>query len=956
MKLPQPGEAVGPYVCVRLLASGGMGAVYEARRSDLPRSVALKILLAPDDPDLVARFHREAEACGRLDHPNLIRVHDSGVAGRACFLAMELVAGQSLQGHLDRGGPLPEETAMARIAAAAAGIAHAHSLGVLHRDLKPSNILWDEELGRVRVVDFGLTGRLSTADSLTATGEVLGTPGYLAPEQVGTQGGVTDARTDVYGLGATLFALVCGRPPFLGGGMAGLAEVATDSAPDLRSLRAEISPDLAAIVARCLQKDPTLRYPSAQALFDVLEGRGDVSPVTSARRRRNRLGLLLGGGVALALTTALGVGLSSPSGPSLETKVRDYRAWRGAALEGFAYGWGASTPELEARLAAWSQELKDDSGSNRVPTWAPAVREVRAQLRLLAARQGQDPGFPNEGSLPPTGPADYLAEAVLQLEAGKAREAKAALSQVSGPLAKGAGFRLTQEALRAHLEPEAFLAELRAQTGPARVMAERSFPVALRLVAPKASQADLVRWSRGAALAGAKPGAALREVLRETLPLRKQELESLELRELAPYLRDLCTPIRDAGLWPEQGFVDLCRAHLKKVSSTASEGASSLAVVRFEHEIFYRVDPTPCWDPPFPLLLHLAGSADPTARPIQARSLLRYGSYPGGYGLEGIESPASRAESPALRAFSTHSEKQSRLEGAYRWWEKHHGARGTPEIEACSAAQADLERLFASGPNDLHPGLVFKLFEALNAHWGSRPWQDPAPFLEEATRVSQLAWREFEWSLTWATHHPSEGVEDGGAEAADLMARPWLLNSHTEGDRHPTAFAHYARTLLKVREVLASQPEQERRTLSTVLAKVYGRIGRTLREQVSTERAVELLEGGRELMAGRNQTDAEFLLFWGALLIAYRKTGEIAKGEEVIEQLRLAERTRSHLLALPVAKILLLAGRGPDAIPCLNRAQAQLLGQTVRTKAPAHEQAVILASLENGLRKCKEQR
>jgi eukaryotic-like serine/threonine-protein kinase len=185
VKLPQPGDTVGPYRCLRLLATGGMGAVYEARRADLPRSVALKVLLAPDDLDLVARFHREVEACGRMSHPNVVGVHDSGVDGRYCYLVMELVRGDSLQGHLDREGPSDCVTATSRILEAAAGIAHAHAAGVLHRDLKPSNLLWDRELKRVRVVDFGLTGRLSQADSLTVTGEVLGTPGYLAPEQLG---------------------------------------------------------------------------------------------------------------------------------------------------------------------------------------------------------------------------------------------------------------------------------------------------------------------------------------------------------------------------------------------------------------------------------------------------------------------------------------------------------------------------------------------------------------------------------------------------------------------------------------------------------------------------------------------------------------------------------------------------------------------------------------------------
>ena len=947
MRLPQPGEAVGPYTCLRLLASGGMGAVYEARRPDLPRSVALKLLLAPDDPDLVARFHREAEACGRLDHPNLVRVHESGVAGQACYLVMELVQGGSLQAHLERAGPLDSELARQRIGEAAAGIAQAHASGVLHRDLKPSNLLWDEELNRVRVVDFGLTGRLSAADSLTVTGEILGTPGYLAPEQVGAAGGVTGPATDVYGLGATLFALLSGRPPFVGNGMAGLAEVATDSAPDLRSLQSEIDPDLAAIVARCLQKDPALRYESVQELIDVLERRAEVGRVISARRRRLRGGLLLGVGGSLALA-----GVAWAERSALQARVHDYRTWRREALEGFAYGWGPAGPELEGELRAWARGLS--AGSSGDPEWGQSMREVRAHLRLLAARKGEDPGFPGPESIPSPGAADHLAEAVLEVQRGQVAEAEAALARVGGRLASGPVSQLTREALAAYLEPRAFLGRLRPGGDAVRGVNEHGFPVALGQVAPEATQAELVRWSHSAARAGcAKPGVALQEALRESLPLREAELAALEGRELAPYLRQLCSPIRAAGLWPDPGFVDLCRERLSvevdRHGEERGQAERALAVVRFEHEVFYRVQPEPCWLGSFRTLLALAssGSRNPKEYPILIRSLHRYGLQSGGFQL------GSR-EGPGPQCFAAHPEPQGRLESAYQWYLDHSSQEKFGQVGACSAAQADLERLLATGVDDLHPGLVCKLFEVLIVHWQLRPKEDPAPRAEEAARLTRLAGPEFERALKWLLHHPSEFVQDQVAISADLAALPWLLQGDPASNQHQPALASYERSLNRLREIIARASPAQQAPLGEALAKTLGGLGRTFRDR-GVPKALELLVSGEEKMKGWDRGRAEFLYFWGALLDAYRRAGQNSRAVALIDELGLTRTTGIHLLAVPIGESLLEAKRGPLAIPPLQRARERVLGREEAGKVLPRERVEIVRVLDRLLAACEAQ-
>ncbi len=276
--LPEPGQSVGPYVVEAVLGSGGMGAVLRARHGATGAVHALKVILPgrAGSPQIVSRFRREAEALGRLPpHPGIVAVHASGTDAGRMWCAMELVEGGPLTDRL-RQGPLEPTEVVALAAAIARALDHAHTHGVIHRDLKPDNVVIDPA-GAPHLIDFGLA-RLVDEDSglavteLTKTGQMLGTPAYMAPEQADAGAETPTPATDVYGLGAVLHAMLTGEPPF--GGRPIHAMIAAilfeDVAPPSRR-RPEIPPELDAICLKALEKDPARRYPSAGAMADDLE-------------------------------------------------------------------------------------------------------------------------------------------------------------------------------------------------------------------------------------------------------------------------------------------------------------------------------------------------------------------------------------------------------------------------------------------------------------------------------------------------------------------------------------------------------------------------------------------------------------------------------------------------------------------------------------------------------------
>ena len=268
--LPMPGESdvmVGKYTILRTVARGGMGVVYQARQAPLNRLVALKMLLggAHASDEFRRRFLQEAQAAARLNHPAIVKILDWGEDNGQPFFAMEFIEGADL-GTKTRGQPLPSQQAAEIVLTLADAIEYAHSQEVLHRDLKPSNVLLDAQ-GAPRITDFGLAKQLDQEQNLTNTGEMLGTPGYLPPEQVSSRLGETGPRSDVYGLGGILYCLLTGRPPFVAGSTAEVLRAVTEQEPaSPRQLNSSVPADLETICLKCLEKDSDRRYPSAQSL------------------------------------------------------------------------------------------------------------------------------------------------------------------------------------------------------------------------------------------------------------------------------------------------------------------------------------------------------------------------------------------------------------------------------------------------------------------------------------------------------------------------------------------------------------------------------------------------------------------------------------------------------------------------------------------------------------------
>lgn len=269
------------YAIRRLLGRGGSGTVYEAVEVSTNSVVALKVLHSTlaTIPEARERFLREARSAVRLEHPHIVRVRAAGEEDGVYFIAFDRVVGRPLR-ELTDASPLPATRAAAWARDLADALVHAHARGVLHRDVKPANVFVTTD-GRVLLLDFGLA-RPADASRLTGTNDILGTPGYMAPEQI--HGRKCDERTDVYGLGATLFAMVEGRSPYPNLNlMVHLGELEGGVPP---SLSPTVPAGLGAIVLKCLDPKPDARYPSAEALRDDLDRFLRAEPTLAERERR----------------------------------------------------------------------------------------------------------------------------------------------------------------------------------------------------------------------------------------------------------------------------------------------------------------------------------------------------------------------------------------------------------------------------------------------------------------------------------------------------------------------------------------------------------------------------------------------------------------------------------------------------------------------------------------------
>jgi hypothetical protein len=377
---PVEGESVPcipGYVILRELGRGGMGVVYQARQTGLKRLVALKMLLAgryaaPSDR---ARFQAEVEAVARLQHPNLVQVFEVGEHEGRAFFSMEYLDGGNLEDQI-ASRPQPPRQAAELVQVLARAIHAAHHRGIVHRDLKPSNILLSKVEGRgsrienrgskmedqpaifdprssiLKVTDFGLAKRLDVSAGPTLTQHILGTPGYMAPEQAAGRSKQVGPATDIYALGAILYQMLTGRPPFVGMSAMEVVRQAVEEEPlSPRRLQSSVPADLETICLKCLHKQPAQRYASAAALADDLGRFLAGEPILArpigrwqrlakwARRRPAAAGLIATSGLALLVALAAGVWFTE----RLAAELHKTRLARRGAV--------AARQELETALA-----------------------------------------------------------------------------------------------------------------------------------------------------------------------------------------------------------------------------------------------------------------------------------------------------------------------------------------------------------------------------------------------------------------------------------------------------------------------------------------------------------------------------------------------------------------------------------------------------------------------------
>ncbi|MBX3471930.1 MAG: SUMF1/EgtB/PvdO family nonheme iron enzyme [Planctomycetes bacterium] len=392
---PVPGvSAFGPYRVVREVGRGGMGAVYEVSHPDVPRRLALKLILeGVADDDALQRFEREAQLLAQVRHKNVLVVHAYGRASGGPYLVTDLVEGESLRQHLFDGPLEPARAArIVRDLADALAVVHAH--GILHRDIKPENVLLQPDDTPV-LLDFGLARELG-GRRLTLTGEVVGTPAYMAPEQAG---GASDERSDVYGLGALLFALLAGRAPFEGTNqMRILTRVMTEEPRWPSEDRPQVPPELDAICRVAMAKAPAQRHATARDLRDDLDrwlggaptwAGGRVELIVDLRRRTRRRRALIGVGLplaALSLGLVAALAMRAPAPPPVSDVVVAGR---------FELDLSAPEAVLGDEVEVFCAVRGDDLGPVTVGIVggdAPAQVRVGASPVRLVAR-GLEPGL-----------------------------------------------------------------------------------------------------------------------------------------------------------------------------------------------------------------------------------------------------------------------------------------------------------------------------------------------------------------------------------------------------------------------------------------------------------------------------------------------------------------------------------------------------------------------------------
>jgi tetratricopeptide (TPR) repeat protein len=408
---------ISGYEVREMLGRGGMGVVYKAWHLRLNRPVALKMLLAGEyaQPEELERFLREAETVASLRHPNIVQVHEVGDVGGRPYFTMEFIEGGSLAQKL-AATPQPAIQTAVLVATVAEAMQVAHESGIIHRDLKPANILLTSE-GNPKVTDFGLAQRLEGSAALTLTGAPLGTPSYMAPEQARSQRDAIGPATDVYALGAILYEMLTGRPPFRAESPAATVEQVLNREPVPASrLNATVPRDLETICLKCLEKDPARRYPSARAVAEDLNRFqrnepimarpvGSLERVLRWTRRKPTAAGLLAALVALFLLT-VGGGLwlerqqAERRAETARQEERQSQAVQAALEKAATLQQQGCWPEAQAVLDGAQRLLADSSAValvervNQARADADMVTELEEiRLRTLVFPRSADPGF-----------------------------------------------------------------------------------------------------------------------------------------------------------------------------------------------------------------------------------------------------------------------------------------------------------------------------------------------------------------------------------------------------------------------------------------------------------------------------------------------------------------------------------------------------------------------------------
>ncbi len=339
----EPGTRLGSLEILAPLGAGGMGEVYRARDAKLNRDVAVKVLPESfaNDREALARFEREAHAVAALNHPNILSIFDFGTHDGTVYAVMELLEGSSLRDKLDAGA-LPQRRAVEIAVQIARGLAAAHEKGVVHRDLKPENVFLTED-GRVKILDFGLAKKLGPASAETNApttpagtepGTVMGTVGYMSPEQV--RGRDVDARSDIFSFGAVFYEMLSGRRAFRrDSAVETMSAILKEEPPELSETGRGISPSLDRIVRHCLEKSPSARFQSAGDIaFDLesLSGTSQSQPAIASRARKSVLGKRIAAIAAVPLLVGLGLAIGRRGGRSSSPDYHQLTFQRGTIV------------------------------------------------------------------------------------------------------------------------------------------------------------------------------------------------------------------------------------------------------------------------------------------------------------------------------------------------------------------------------------------------------------------------------------------------------------------------------------------------------------------------------------------------------------------------------------------------------------------------------------------------